>query len=274
MRIVQGLIAQLSGELQIEARAPGAHFRVRLPKDAPRDLARNLPPDLTPSDLIERCRRPDDPRETTLTRIATWTASHAGSAALRGDSAAILAPLCGLLYYLTASLDLALRGPDAAPVLSPQHGVLLALLMVTPYERWWALGAAVVPAHLLACWSTGLPAAGSSAGRRSSVSALPPVSPRRCDCCSDQRNPFDSLQDFLLYVLTAVIAGPAVLTVFAPHVTLAGSPAIAIWPSPTGKPAPSPAALAILTWSSWIYLALLPGPAGCNSGPRSNTPRR
>jgi PAS domain S-box-containing protein len=48
MRIVQGLIAQLSGELQIEARSPGAHFRVRLPKDAPRELARHLPTDLTP----------------------------------------------------------------------------------------------------------------------------------------------------------------------------------------------------------------------------------
>jgi two-component sensor histidine kinase len=47
MRIVQGLIAQLGGELQIEAQSPGAHFRVRLPADAPRELARNLPPDLT-----------------------------------------------------------------------------------------------------------------------------------------------------------------------------------------------------------------------------------
>jgi two-component sensor histidine kinase len=47
MRIVQGLIAQLGGELQIEAQSPGAHFRVRLPRDAPRDVARNLPTDLT-----------------------------------------------------------------------------------------------------------------------------------------------------------------------------------------------------------------------------------
>jgi PAS domain S-box-containing protein len=47
MRIVQGLIAQLSGELQIEAQSPGAHFRVRLPRDAPRELTRPLPADLT-----------------------------------------------------------------------------------------------------------------------------------------------------------------------------------------------------------------------------------
>jgi PAS domain S-box-containing protein len=47
MRIVQGLAAQLSGELQIEPQLPGAHFRVRLPRDAPRELARTLPADLT-----------------------------------------------------------------------------------------------------------------------------------------------------------------------------------------------------------------------------------
>lgn len=47
MRIVQGLIAQLGGELQVEPQPPGAHFRVHLPKDAPRELARPLPPDLT-----------------------------------------------------------------------------------------------------------------------------------------------------------------------------------------------------------------------------------
>jgi PAS domain S-box-containing protein len=47
MKIVQGLIAQLSGELQIEAQLPGAHFRVRLPRDAPRELARSLPTDPT-----------------------------------------------------------------------------------------------------------------------------------------------------------------------------------------------------------------------------------
>lgn len=33
MRIVEGLVAQLHGELQIEPRAPGAHFRVHLPTD-------------------------------------------------------------------------------------------------------------------------------------------------------------------------------------------------------------------------------------------------
>jgi PAS domain S-box-containing protein len=37
MRIVQGLIAQLHGELQIDDGSPGAHFQVRLPWDAARE---------------------------------------------------------------------------------------------------------------------------------------------------------------------------------------------------------------------------------------------
>ncbi len=70
------------------------------------------------------------------------------------DAAAILAPLCGLLYYLAASLELTLRAPDFIAVLSPQQGVLVALLMLTRYERWWLLAAAIVPAHFAAHWST------------------------------------------------------------------------------------------------------------------------
>jgi PAS domain S-box-containing protein len=37
MRIVQGLVAQLHGELQIDAGSPGTHFQVRLPWDATRE---------------------------------------------------------------------------------------------------------------------------------------------------------------------------------------------------------------------------------------------
>ncbi|WP_175597104.1 ATP-binding protein [Peristeroidobacter soli] len=196
-----------------------------------------------------------------MTRIATWTASHAGSAALRGDSAAILAPLCGLLYYLAASLELALRGPDGVPVLSPQHGVLVALLMVTPYERWWALAAAVVPAHLLAGWNSGPPVwlltwqALFNLGLASSISTA-------LRLLLGQRHPFDGLRDFSQYALTGAIAGPALLSVFAPDVTLAwlsGNRDLALACWQTGAVA---SALAILTWTSWIYLALLPRPGG------------
>ena len=43
MRIVQGLVAQRGGELQIEARTPGAHFRVRVPSEAPHAASRDRP---------------------------------------------------------------------------------------------------------------------------------------------------------------------------------------------------------------------------------------
>ncbi|GFE82679.1 hypothetical protein GCM10011487_46790 [Steroidobacter agaridevorans] len=47
MRIVQGLVAQLGGELQIEAQSLGAHFRVRLPRDAPKNASRDRPRNLS-----------------------------------------------------------------------------------------------------------------------------------------------------------------------------------------------------------------------------------
>lgn len=194
-----------------------------------------------------------------MTRIVTWTSSHAGAAALSSDSAVILAPLCGLLYFLAASLELTLRGPDAVPVLSPQHGVLVALLMVIRYERWWVLAAAVFPAHFAAYWSTGLPAWQLAwQALFSCVLAIGISSSLRL--LLGQRNPFNSLQDFSLYILTAVIAGPALLTIFTPSVALALTAgnldlAIAHWRAETIA-----SSLAMLTWASWIYLALLPQP--------------
>lgn len=51
MRIVQALVAQLGGELQIEAQRAGAHFQVQLPRDAPKnaplDRFRNLSSNVT-----------------------------------------------------------------------------------------------------------------------------------------------------------------------------------------------------------------------------------
>jgi PAS domain S-box-containing protein len=193
-----------------------------------------------------------------LTRIATWTSSHAGSAVFYSDAAAILAPLCGLLYYLAASLELTLRASASIPVLSPQQGVLVALLMLSRYQRWWLLAAAIVPAHFAAHWSTGLPAWQLAwqvlydfAFATGVVCAL--------RLLFEQRNPFDSLHDFSRYLLTAVIAA-VLLTAFAPSVTLpllAGNRELAIahWEAQAMA-----SMLSILTWGSWIYLALLARP--------------
>lgn len=192
-----------------------------------------------------------------MTRIGTWTTRPAGGASF--DSAAILAPLGGLLYYLSATLELMLRGSDGAVLLSPQHGVLAALFMTIDRERWWAVAAAVLPAHLFAHWSTGLPwwqlawqaffscalAAGVATALRLSLG---------------ERNPFDSLQAFRFYIVVAVIAGPAVLTILSPAVapallTGALDVAVASW-----RTQAIASALAMLTWGCWTYLALLPQP--------------
>lgn len=184
-------------------------------------------------------------------------ASEAGAVA--ADSAAILVPLSAALYFLAATLDLTLRGAGALLVLSPQHGVLLALLMVTRPERWWLIAAAVVPAHLAACWSTGLPPWQLAwQGAFSFILATGISTALRA--LLGERSPFDDLQDFSLYVLIAVVAGPALLTMLAPGVVLAllagtVNLAIADWQAETVA-----SSLAILTWGSWMYLGLLPQP--------------
>ncbi|GFE85767.1 hypothetical protein GCM10011488_07210 [Steroidobacter agaridevorans] len=175
------------------------------------------------------------------------------------DSAAVLAPLSGVLYYLAASLDLMLREPDGILLLSPQHGVLAALFMTTRAERWWLIAAAVVPAHLLASWSTALPwwqlawQALFSCGLATGVAMT-------LRLWLGQRNPFDSLREFSVYIVVAVIAGPALLTIFSPAVApalLSGAPDLAIdrWQAETVA-----SSLAMLTWGSCTYLALLPRP--------------
>ena len=189
----------------------------------------------------------------------TWTASEAGPAALPVDSAALLLPLSGALYFLAASLEIGLRGADAIVVLSPQHGVLLALLMLTRPERWWLIAAAVVPAHLAACWSTGLPLWQLAwQGGFSFILATGITTALRV--LLGERSPFDDLRDYSLYVLTAVVAGPALLTMLAPNVLLSlltGTMdlAVADWQAETLA-----SSLAILTWGSWVYLELLPRP--------------
>ncbi|HEY5759071.1 MAG TPA: ATP-binding protein [Steroidobacter sp.] len=193
-----------------------------------------------------------------MTRIATWNSSHADPAVFYSDAAAILAPLCGLLYYLAASLELTLHAPDSIAVLSPQQGVLVALLMLTRYERWWLLAAAIVPAHFAAHWSTDLPA-WQLAWQVLYNFAIATGSVLALRLMLGQRNPFDSLQDFSRYLLTAIVA-PLLLTMFTPSVMLpllAGNPELAMahWQAQSMA-----SGLSILTWASWVYLALLPQP--------------
>jgi len=190
-----------------------------------------------------------------LTRNGTWTTSQGGSATF--DSAAFLAPLSGAVYYLAATLELMLRGPDGSIVLSPQHGVLIALFMATRYQRWWPIAVAVVPAHLFAYWRTGLPEwqlawqAGFSCILAAGIGTTLHLLLR-------QHNPFDTLRGLSVYVVAAVVIGPALLTILDPNVvpallTGALSQAVAHWGA-----ASIATSLAVLTWSPWIYLALLP----------------
>lgn len=192
-----------------------------------------------------------------MTRNGTWTMSLTGRASF--DSAAFLAPLSGVLYYLAASLERMLREPDGILVLFPQHGVLAALFMTTPRERWWLIAAAVVPAHLIAYWSTALPwwqlawQALFSCLIATGIAATLRV-------LLGQRNPFDSLRQFSVYIVAAVIAGPVLLTIFSPTVApqlLSGALPLAVenWQAEAIA-----SSLAMLTWGSWTYLALLPQP--------------
>lgn len=193
-----------------------------------------------------------------MTRIATWSSNPAGPAEFYSDAAAILAPLCGLLYYLATSLELTLRAPGSMPVLSPQQGVLVALLMSTRYERWWLFAAAIVPAHFVASWSTDLPAWQLGWQVLYNFTFATGIV-RALRLVLDQRNPFDSLQHFSRYLLTALTA-PALLTVLAPGVLLplmTGDRNLAMvhWEAQTVA-----SVLTMLTWTCWVYLALLPQP--------------
>lgn len=194
-----------------------------------------------------------------MTSNATWTSRHAASAARAADWSALLAPLSGLLYYLAANLELTLRDTAASAAMIPQQGVTIALLMATRSERWWLIALPIVPAHLAAYWSTGLPLwqltwqAGHAIVLTVGIGAA-------LRLLLDQRNPFDNLRDFSLYLFTAVLAGPALLTIFSPGVALPlldGEPRSAIvhWQAESAA-----GSLAMLTWGSWVYLALRPGP--------------
>ncbi|HEY0938618.1 MAG TPA: ATP-binding protein [Steroidobacter sp.] len=183
----------------------------------------------------------------------TWNSDHAGSAVRIPTAAASLA-LCGLLYYLAAGLELALRLPDSTvAALSPQQGVLVALLMTTRYRRWWLIALPVLPAHLAAYWDIGVPpwqlawqAAHTIVLTIGIVAALRWLG---------IANPFESLREFLLYLLV-ILLGPALLNIGSPGVALATGANLDLT-TLTWQAESLSSALGILTWGSCIILGLL-----------------
>lgn len=186
---------------------------------------------------------------------ATGTAGHAARAACVPAAATTLA-LCGLLYYLAASLELRVPG-STVPLLYPQHGMLVALLMATRHERWWLIALPVLPAHLLAHWSAGLPLWQLIwQATHSMVLAIGIGATWRVTF--GQLHPFESLRHLLLYLCIAVLAGPALLSILSPALALAAGTdrtvATDMWQAEFLA-----SALAILTWGSCVYSGLLPG---------------
>lgn len=187
---------------------------------------------------------------------ATWTSDHAASV-VRAPAAAATLALCGLLYYLTASLELALRPSDNGTAsLSPQQGMLVALLMTTRYRRWWLIVLPVLPAHLAAYWRLGAPpwlltleAIHTIALTVGIVTAL--------RLFSERPNPFGRLREFMFFLLI-ILSGAALLNIVSPDVTLAAGTgldrAMLTW-----RVQSVASALGILTWGSSIALGLLLG---------------
>ena len=175
------------------------------------------------------------------------------AAPLRIGPSTALALLCGLLYYGAAELGLALRFPGlAASALWPPNAVLLTALLLTSPRRWWIPLLAVVPAHFAAHADAGFPvwrllwqiglnstlAVGTASALRALIAA---------------RHPFGTLRDLSVYLIVAVFAVPAAVTVFAPNTVLSLlDPAVA-----TREPA-------VLAWrSSYLsnaiaFLTLVP----------------
>jgi signal transduction histidine kinase len=197
-------------------------------------------------------------RRATLTGKATLIPGADNDAPSAGP--APLLPLSAVLYYLAASLDVALRLPDGnLALISPQHGVLVALLMVTPFTRWWLTALVLLPAHLAAYWDTGLPLwnVGWHALHNLALAMGSVVAFR---LLLGRADPFDGLRSISLYLGITALAVPALSSVLSPHVVLSavtGQPTAIIWQIESLA-----SALAILTWGSCIYLGLLWAPGG------------
>ena len=71
---------------------------------------------------------------------------------------AVLALFAAIAYYLGAKLGLALTlYPDPVSPLWPPNAIVLAILVLTPPNRWWLILLAVLPAHIAVEIEGGIP---------------------------------------------------------------------------------------------------------------------
>lgn len=188
-----------------------------------------------------------------MTIEARSTSSRTNAAAYGLQSAAILGPLCALLYYSTASLELALRPPGASvAMLSPQSALLVAFLWAIPGRSWGIVALAMPPAHLLAYMGSG--PWWQLAWQIAQILLLAIGISSTLHLLLGQRAPLERLPDFLLYVAIAVVAGPLLLSGFEPGV------ALALWSLDMAGAAAHwrddalAGSLAMLTWTPCIYI--------------------
>lgn len=139
---------------------------------------------------------------------------------LRVARLVVLAFFWAALYYAAAELGLALRFPGlAVSALWPPNAVLLAALLLTPPRQWWIPLAAIVPAHFAAHADAGFPAWRLlwQIGLNWTL-AICTASALRTLVAA--RHPFGTLRDLSIYLVVAVFALPAAVTLAAPNAVL------------------------------------------------------
>ena len=84
----------------------------------------------------------------------------AGRQAMAGDGLHMLlgALAGGACYYLATQLAWTLTLPDSkVSLFFPPHAILVSILLLVPYRRWWAFVLAAVSAHFFATQQAGWP---------------------------------------------------------------------------------------------------------------------
>src|SRR6188508_2236714 len=83
--------------------------------------------------------------------------ARAGADALRTESAVsvlrtlLLALTGAACYYLATQIAWAMTLPDSkVSLFFPPHAILVSILLLVPYRRWWAFVLAALSAHFLA----------------------------------------------------------------------------------------------------------------------------